>query len=612
MAVSKSLVMVPMRDGTRLATTIFLPEGDGPWPAMLLRNPYGFSAMGSDMFEQMAADGFVALHQDERGRFESEGDWFPRESSGRDGADTCDWITRQPWSNGEIGLFGASYTGMTQWLTAMENPASVKSMSPCVAGDAFANAPYISPGVLSLSVILGWAIGNLGPDTCRRAGISPADPDVAKCIEAFDRLWEAMAGSFSNKRPTPDEIAAQMKVMMGLIQQTAEASEAIYNRPLAEIVSAANETMPWVREWLEHPEPEDPYWSATDWSQHFDKIEAPALIVAGWYDLFICSGPRDFAELAKRDPSGKKHKLVIGPWTHNYATNMGVIHCGQRQFPWSAVADTWSLGGTSVSDEVDLMKRWQAHWLKGEDNGITDGAPIKLYVMGENVLREEYEWPLARTEWTNFYLHSDGKANTVNGNGTLSTAQPAAKATDCFSYDPKNPVPTAGGKSLDMHAWGSFDQQEVEKREDVLVYSSSILEEDMEVTGPIVLKLWGATSAVDTDFTGKLVDVQPDGTAYNLCDGITRLRFRKEQKGLVTPGEVQEITIELGSTSNVFKKGHRIRLQVSSSNFPYADPNPNTGKSLFLDESNEMVVAEQTVYHDASRPSHLILPVIPR
>ena len=232
--------------------------------------------------------------------------------------------------------------------------------------------------------------------------------------------------------------------------------------------------------------------------------------------------------------------------------------------------------------------------------------------MGENVLRDEYEWPLARTEWTCFYLHSYGKANTALGNGGLSTDKPEYEVADQYAYDPADPVPSAGGRSLDFANWGCFDQQEVEKREDVLVYSTLPLEQDLEVTGPIVLKLWVTTSAVDTDFTGKLVDVQPDGTVYNLCDGITRLRFRKEQKGLVTPGELQQVTIELGPTSNLFKKGHKLRLEVSSSNFPYADPNPNTGKSLFLDESNAMVVAQQTVYHDASRPSHLILPVIPR
>ena len=608
MSVNKSSVMVAVRDGTRLATTVFLPDGDGPWPTMLLRSPYGFAAMGPDMFEQMARDGYVAIHQDERGRFESEGVWAPREYSGRDGADTCDWIARQPWSNGKIGLFGASYTGITQWLTAMESPASVKSMSPCVAGDTFADCPYISPGVLSMSVIFGWAIGNLGPDTCRRSGLMPANPYVANCIEAQDRVWTSMRGMYTNKQIPESDLAAQAQS----VQQLVPHIEALYGQSLSEIVKAVDKTMPWVREWIEHPEPEDPYWSPIDWSQHFDKVKAPALIVAGWYDLFVRSAPRDFAEMAKRDHSDKMHKLVIGPWPHSYATNLGAIYCGQRQFPWSAVSDSWSLGGTSVSQDRELMKRWHAHWLEGEDNGITDGAPIKIYVMGENVLRDEHEWPLSRTQWTNFYLHSDGNANTSAGDGALSIDEPGGENADCYHYDPSDPVPTVGGRTLDFHAWGSFDQREVEKREDVLVYSTAALEEAVEVTGPIVLKLWAATSAVDTDFTAKLVDVQPEGPAYNLCEGITRLRFRKGQKGLVTPGALQQVTIELGPTSNLFLKGHRIRVEVSSSNFPYADPNPNTGKSLFLDESNEMVVAEQTVYHDTSRPSHVTLPIIPR
>ena len=227
-------------------------------------------------------------------------------------------------------------------------------------------------------------------------------------------------------------------------------------------------------------------------------------------------------------------------------------------------------------------------------------------------MRGEQEWPLARTEWTNFYLHSGGQANTADGNGSLSTSAPGEESADQYIYDPANPVPSIGGQGMMMYPSGAWDQQPIEERDDVLVYSIPALEQDTEVTGPVVLNLWVATTAVDTDFTGKLVDVHPDGQAIHLCDGVTRLRYRKTRPGLVTPGEVQEVRIELRPTSNLFKKGHRIRVEVSSSNFPYFDPNPNTGKSLLLDESNEMVVVRQTVYHDVSRPSHLVLPVIPR
>ena len=355
--------MVVMRDGVKLGTHIWIPEGEGPWPTMFMRSPYGLGMMGDDMFTTMNGDGYVAIFQDERGRFDSEGEWAPRKHSGRDGADTCDWIASQSWSNGKIGLWGASYAGITQWLTAIEGPISVKSMSPMVSGDAFAGFPYISPGVLSMSVALGWGVVNIGPNTCERCGKLPDDVDVAHALDVQAQSWEHLAGLMSNRK----EVSSISPEALATLQALGQANNAVYRRPLAEIVSAVNETMPWVKEWVEHPEPEEPYWSSTDWGQHFDAVLAPTLIVAGWYDLFIRSAPRDFAELAKRDPSGKKQKLVIGPWAHNFATNMGAIFAGERQFPWSSENDSWSMGGTSQSNEVDLLKRWHAHWLKDEE-----------------------------------------------------------------------------------------------------------------------------------------------------------------------------------------------------------------------------------------------------
>ena len=604
MQVRKSTEMVPMRDGVNLATQIYFPEGAGPWPTMLVRHPYG-PLYGEDVFEVMAKDDYVAIMQDERGRFASEGDWSPRKKSGEDGSDTCAWIVKQPWSDGQVGLFGSSYAGLNQWLTAVENPAGLRAISPIVGGDPFADFPYVSPGVLALGAIVNWSL-YVAPELLRRTGSQLTDPTVEKVVKLQDRFWDLSKGMLSVS-PNLDMAGAMAEISAELDTVLS----ALYELPLSEFTTAVEPVLPWVREWLKHPEPDDPYWKNSSWTHAFDQLESPALIIAGWYDLFIQSSPRDFSELVKRTRE-KKHKLVIGPWPHNYITNMGTIFSGERQFPWPTVPDSWAIGGTSQSGEAELLKRWFDFWMKDDDNGIMDSAPIQLYVMGENVLRDEYEWPLARTRWTNFYLRSSGRANSRVGDGELSLTKPGEEPPDTFEYDPANPVPTVGGKILSAVAAGAFNQESVEKRDDVLVFSTEPLGQDCEITGPITLHLWVSTTAVDTDFTGKLVDVFPDGTVYNLCESVTRLRYRKERPGLVTPDEVQKVTIELGPTSNLFKESHRIRLQVSSSNFPYFDPNPNTGKSLFLDESNEMIVATQTVFHDQQRPSHLVLPLIPR
>jgi putative CocE/NonD family hydrolase len=262
-----------------------------------------------------------------------------------------------------------------------------------------------------------------------------------------------------------------------------------------------------------------------------------------------------------------------------------------------------------------IQLRWFDYWLKDEDNGIVDEPPIRLFVMGENVWRSEHEWPLARTQYTAYYLHSGGAANTLQGDGTLDLVEPSDEAVDTYVYDPRNPVPTHGGGLCCWQAAlapGAYDQREVEIRPDVLVYSSAQLEQDLEVTGPIEVHLWAATSARDTDFTAKLVDVYPCGYARNVQDGILRARYRAshEEEQLVIPGDVNEYAIDLSVTSNVFKAGHRIRLEISSSNYPRFDRNPNTGHPVGQDA--ELRTATQTILHDAAHPSHIVLPVIPR
>ena len=265
-------------------------------------------------------------------------------------------------------------------------------------------------------------------------------------------------------------------------------------------------------------------------------------------------------------------------------------------------------------DFIEEQLRWYDIRLKGIENGMDDEPPIRIFVMGDNEFRFENEWPLARTRYTNYYLHSRGGANTLYGNGALSTEMPGNEPPDRYSYDPNDPVPTLGGQimAIQMTVSGPWDRRPVERRDDVLVYTTEPLAEDVEVTGPVFLHLSVESSAPDTDFTGTLVDVHPDGKAIIICEGLLRCRYRDsiEDPTLMTPGETYELTVDMWETSNVFKAGHSIRLEVSSSNFPRFDRNLNTGSQPGMDA--EMNIAEQTIFHDAERPSYLTLPVIPR
>jgi putative CocE/NonD family hydrolase len=347
-----------------------------------------------------------------------------------------------------------------------------------------------------------------------------------------------------------------------------------------------------------------PYWAETDLRTRFNQIDVPMLHVGSWYDVFqydtltMFNGVREHA-MTERARRGQR--LLMGPWAHllPYAV------------PTSKGTGEIDFGAEAAIELHAAHLRWFDHFLKGVDNGVLDEAPIRLFVMGENRWRDENEWPLARTRYTDVFLRSGGRANSLGGDGVLSFAQPGDEQPDRYVYDPNDPVPTRGGNTLGIRS-GVYDQTEVEKRDDVLVYTGDVLTNDLEVTGPITLKLHAASSARDTDFTAKLVDVGPDNYAQNIAGGIMRARFRESLSApsLISPDKVYEYTVDLWSTSHVFKAGHRIRLEVSSSNFPNFDRNPNTGHDFGADA--EVVAARQTVFHDGRYPSHLILPVIPR
>ena len=358
----------------------------------------------------------------------------------------------------------------------------------------------------------------------------------------------------------------------------------------------------YYRDWVAHPLYDD-YWKPWSIEDHFAQIQVPALHVAAWYDLFQDGSFRNYMGIKAHGGSdaarnGQRLLVIVG----GHSGNGPVI--GEVDF-----------GKNSVIDDNALTLRWYDYLLKGIDNGMGSEKPVKLFVMGKNTWREEDGWPLARAKNTRYYLHSQGKANTLSGDGVLAESAPAVEPADKYTYDPADPVPTRGGPLCcdGIHEPpGAFDQRPVENREDVLVYTTPAFKQDTEVTGPITLEIYVSSSAVDTDFTGKVVDVGPQGFARNLTEGILRARYRSsmEKAELMNPGEVYKLTLNLWSTSNVFLAGHKLRLEVSSSNFPRFDRNLNTGEDQ--GHSTRMVKATNAVYHDAKHPSALILPVVPQ
>jgi len=371
---------------------------------------------------------------------------------------------------------------------------------------------------------------------------------------------------------------------------------------------------PYYYDWLAHPEYDD-YWKKISIEESHSKINVPALNYGGWYDIFLGGTLRNYMRMKEMGASLKARKgqrLIIGPWTHLAAA---------PGFVGSPVGEQY-FGSSSYAGMIDIhgiQLRYLDHFLRGMDNGVADEKPVRIFTMGTNVWQEEDDWPLKRAENTKFYLHSGGRANTLNGDGTLGQDSPGAEPPDVFLYNPLNPAPSRGGGLCCFDAFGNkagaFDQLAIEARPDVLVYSTPPLEQDVEVTGPVTVTLYAASSACDTDFTSKLVDVAPDDCgAVNLTDGIIRARYKtpRTPAKLIEPDKVYEYTIDLWATSNVFKKGHRIRLEISSSNFPRFDRNPNTGNPIGSDKLEEFKAATQTILHDSDHRSHVVLPIIPK
>ena len=555
-----------MRDGVVLRADVYRPETAERLPVLLERTPYSKNpGREENLFRRLASRGYVVVVQDTRGRYTSDGIARPHDEAD-DGYDTIEWAAGLPYANGRVGTFGGSYLATTQLLAAPLRPPHLVAIFPSSSYNSRYDMVF-QGGAFYLADGLNWNLSQ-GVDVRRRRMDSTISRDGAIGMAPEERR------RFS--------------------------SEWLWHLPLKTIdAMSIREHAPGYFAMLEHPSYDD-YWRTFDVEARHPEFDVPAFHITGWYDALANGTIKNFAGLKRnaRSPRARDgQRLIVGPWTHATPT-----------LSTTSIGDV-SFGPQAGFDSEALIVEWFDYWLKNRPTGVLARAPVRLFVMGANTWRDEREWPLARAVNTPFYLHSGGRANTLGGDGTLGRTAPATEPPDRFTYDPAKPVPTGarGGYSR-----SPSDQREVEQRPDVLVYTSPVLDAPIEVTGPIPLELWAASSGTDTDFTAKLVDVQPDGTARALTDGVLRARYRRSKTTpvLLTPGQPELMTIDVGATSNVFLAGHRIRVEISSSNFPRFDRNPNTGAPF--GESAELRVVTQTILHDTQHPSRLILPVVPR
>jgi uncharacterized protein len=553
--VFESNVAMQTRDGVTLRADIYRPKADGRFPVLLNRNPYNKYIYITDALAS-AARGYVFIVQDARGRFASDGAWYPFRNEAEDSYDAVEWAAALPYSNGKVGMVGISYVAVPQLLAATAAPPHLVAIYPgFTASDYHANWIYHG-GALSQAFSQGWSRffteNELSRRAAKRAAPTPADPATPAAID-----------------PSLDSYS------------TADLA-------------------PYYHDWIAHPAL-DEYWKQWSIEEHCDRIQVPALHLGAWYDIFMPGALRNYTAIKTRGGSElarKGQRLVILPGGHaGFGQKIGAVDFGP-----DSVFDVWAFG-----------MRWFDWCLKGIDNGMAAEKPVRIFVMGRNVWRDEDDWPLPRARTTRYFLHSQGKANTLAGDGRLGTDSPCGEPADSFVYDPGDPTPSHGGVLAyppGIEA-GPQDQRSVEARADVLVYTTPPFASDTEVTGPVGLDLFVSSSAVDTDFTGKLVDVWPDGFAQNLTEGILRARYREsmERAELMNPGQIYRLTIDLGATANVFLAGHSLRLEVASANFPRFSRHPNTGDNP--QTATAWLKATNTIHHDREHPSALVLPIVP-
>jgi putative CocE/NonD family hydrolase len=536
----------------------------------LFRTPYDKNRCDSGRYtylpvgREVARKGYVVVLQDTRGRFASDGEFYPffsydRVMDSKDGFDTVEWVALLPYCSGKVGTFGDSYGAWTQWELARLRPPHLAAMMPSGMPATALDYP-----ILRVARRVLWVIGRMAPETRRRAGGAGGPFTAEEAYDSWENIDRGKWYWFMPWRELPEDALAGMA------------------RSFFELL----ERMPvdYVAQQRQH-----------------DQISVPIFHLTGWFDISVGGSIQHYTGMIKDGMTGharSNQKLVVGPWTHmdpyyDLPRKLGLLDFGPE----------------AQAQYTRLLVRWFDYWLKGIQNGVYDEPPIRLFIMGDNLWRFENEWPLARTVYTDYYLRSGGTANTPYGDGVLCTICPDEEPADTFEYDPRDPVMSIFNKNA---YYEPLDQKPLDHRRDVLVFSSEPLDSDIEATGPVSVKLWAASTAVDTDFTAKLVDVYPDGTAIGICSGIIRAQYRHgtAEPELIKPGKPYRYEISLEPTAYVFRVGHRIRLDISSSNFPEYDRNHNTGLNYYRDA--QLQTAQQTIFHDSARPSKLILPVIPR
>jgi uncharacterized protein len=551
-------LVLKTRDGVTLRADVCRPKSDGKFPVLLTRTPYDKNGVGG-FCRKAAARGYVVVAQDVRGRYSSEGDWYPFKYESQDGYETVEWVAALPYANGKVGMFGGSYVGATQFLAAISQPPHLSGICPNYTASNYHDGWTYQGGAFEQWFNESWTTGL-----------------------ASDTIGHLAVKSSSAERWTP--------------------TLPLLSYPVLAVPSAA-ELAPYFTDWLKHPSNDD-YWKQWSIEEHYSRIQVPVFNIGAWYDIFLGGTLKNYERLkeeASTESARRGQRLLLyvgghaGGWSNR---KVGALDFGEK-LPF---------------DLEEVMLRWYDHLLKGVANGVDQEKPVKIFVMGANDWRDEEDFPLKRAMETRYYLHSAKAANGLAGDGTLSLSAPADERPDQYVYNPDDAVPTIGGplccRALPTGI-GPEDQRPAETRDDVLVFSTPAFTKNTEVTGHVQLDLYVSSSVVDTDFTGKLVDVWPDGFAQNLTEGILRLRYRNSQENpeFAKPGEVYQVTIDLWATSNVFLPGHKLRIEVSSSNFPRFDRNLNTGEDQA--SGTRMVPATNVIYHDRSHPSALIFPFVP-
>jgi putative CocE/NonD family hydrolase len=542
-------VTMTTTDGATLVADVYHPLRTSQTPTILVRIPlaatFTNSLLASTVGRFWAERGYTVVIQGTRGHYRSSGDRTPLIHERLDGLDTLAWLKRQPWFDGRLGMWGGSTFGHSQWAIADAIPSPPEGRSALMVQIASTSFfdMFHPGGAFSLESALFWALRSQSDD---------------------------------GRLPSQDIL-----------------TRGYISRPPTEADDRAGKDIPFFDDWVTHVDRDEYYWSEIDGANRTATVTAPVLLMGGWFDPFLPGQLDDFIRIRRdgRVAAAAGTRLLVGPWGH------------ARTVDLPGIAPSRSYRLESLQPSIPWFDR---HLLGRETEGFSP-APVRLYVMGANAWRDEQEWPLARARETSWFLHSDGHANTSSGDGQLTTDPPDQhEPPDVFLSDPDSPVPTRGGASLGAGG-GTFPQNDIEARADVLVYTTPPLESDLEVTGPVSMVLFVAVSSSSADFTAKLVDVHDDGTAYNVSDGILRQSY--EKRSIPTVSGTVPITVQLWPTSMVFKKGHRIRLEVSGSNVPRFDRNPNTGESAST--ARTAVTAIQAVHHGRDTASRLILPVIP-